>query len=247
MRGWWMVFWTEAKLYLRDPWAAFFTLAFPLMMLVLFGMVYGNEPDPFFGGLGAMDVSVPAYTAMIIASVGLLSVGIGIATYREQGILKRYQATPMHPILYMAAHLLVHFAMTLIGTAILVIAGKVIYDIRFFGDWGSVLAAFTLATLSFFSLGFIIAGLARTARAAQVIGMVVFYPMLFLSGATIPLEIIEGGIGRWVKALPLTHVVTLLRGLWFGEPWGEHWVEVVVLAGLLVVGVAVSAATFRWE
>ena len=247
MRGWWMVFWTEAKLYLRDPWAAFFTLAFPLMMLLLFGAIYGNDPDPFFGGLGAIDVSVPAYTAMIIASVGLLSIGIGVTTYREQGILKRYWATPMRPLPYMTAHLLVHFAMTLAGTAFLIVAGKVLYDIRFSGNWGNVLAAFTLSTLSFFSLGFIIAGLARTARAAQVIGMVVFYPMLFLSGATIPLEVIEGSIGKWVKILPLTHVVTLLRGLWFGGTWGDHWVEVVVLASLLVIGAVASAVTFRWE
>jgi ABC-2 type transport system permease protein len=49
------------------------------------------------------------------------------------------------------------------------------------------------------------------------------------------------------KALPMTHVVNLLQGLWFGDPWGKHIVEVAVLAGLLVVGAVVSAKAFRWE
>ena len=63
--------WVEAKLFLREPVGAFFTLAFPLMMLFLFGSIYGNEPTPMFGGRGTIDISVPSYTAMIVATTGL--------------------------------------------------------------------------------------------------------------------------------------------------------------------------------
>jgi ABC-2 type transport system permease protein len=247
MRTWWTVIRTEAKLYLREPWATFFTLVFPLMVLLLFGAIYGNEPEEIFGGLGSMDVAVPAYTAMIIASVGLLGIAIGVAGYREQGVLKRYRATPMRPAVYMSAHVLVNLGMTLVGTILLIVAGLLIYHVQFQGNWLSVLAAFILCTLSFFAAGFVIASLARTARSAQVIGMVLFYPMLFLSGATIPLEVMPDRLQSWAKILPLTHVVTLLKGLWFGESWGQHWVEVAVLAGLLVVGGTVAAMLFRWE
>ncbi len=55
---------------------AFFTLAFPLMMLFLFGSIYGNTPSPFFGGYGSVDISVPAYSAMIIATSGLIGLTI---------------------------------------------------------------------------------------------------------------------------------------------------------------------------
>ena len=61
----------ESKLFLREPVGAFFTLIFPLMMLFLFGSIYGNEPSAFFNGYGQVDISVPAYTAMIIATTGL--------------------------------------------------------------------------------------------------------------------------------------------------------------------------------
>lgn len=247
MRSFWKLTWVEAKLYLREPFAAFFTLAFPLMMLFIFGSMYGNEPTPYFGGRGSVDVSVPAYMAMIIASVGLLSIGISIAVYREKGVLRRYRATPLRPAVIVMAQLAVNFAMTLLGVILLVIAAKAVYHLRFEGSLLSVLVGFALSTLSFFSAGFVIASLAPTARVAQVAGMVVFYPMLFLSGASIPLQEFPEALRSFSKFLPLTHVVSLLQGLWFGEAWGKHLTEVAVLVGMLVIGVAVSARTFRWE
>lgn len=60
MHGFWKLTWTGIKLFLREPMAAFFTLAFPPMMLFVFGSVYGNKPSPFFGGYGSVDGSVPA-------------------------------------------------------------------------------------------------------------------------------------------------------------------------------------------
>lgn len=97
MRGLWKLTLMEAKLFLREPFAAFFTLAFPLMMLFIFGSIYGNEPTPFFNGRGSVDVSVPRYMAMIIASVGMLSIAITLSVYRERGVLRRYRATPLRP------------------------------------------------------------------------------------------------------------------------------------------------------
>jgi ABC-2 type transport system permease protein len=77
--------------------------------------------------------------------------------------------------------------------------------------------------------------------------MVIFYPMLFLSGAGMPLELLPDGVRKFSNFLPLTHVVTLLRGLWTGDAWNQHITEVIVLVSLLVVGVLISAKTFRWE
>ncbi|MGH7490864.1 MAG: ABC transporter permease [bacterium] len=247
MRGLWQLTWTEIKLFLREPAAAFFTLIFPLMVLFIFGGIYGNEPTPFFGGYGTVDVSVPAYTAMIIASSGLIGLTIVIALYRERGILRRLRATPLRPLTILSANVLVSFLMTALGMTLLVIAGKMAFGLRFAGNLSSLVAAFTLSSLSFFALGFVLAGLAPTARTAQVIGMVLFYPMLFLSGAAIPLEILPQTIRQYAQFLPLTHVVTLLRGMWVGESWNEHTMEVGILAGILVMGLVVSMKTFRWE
>jgi ABC-2 type transport system permease protein len=239
--------WMEVKLFLREPVGAFFTLAFPLMMLFLFGSIYGNEPQAMFGGQGTIDISIPAYTAMIIATTGLVGLTITMAAYRENGVLRRLRTTPISPLVVLAAQVIVLFLMTTLGMLLLIVAGKLVYHIRFDGNALSVLAGFVLCSLGFFALGFILAGLMPTARTAQVVGMVLLYPMLFLSGAGFPRELLPETIKKVSTFLPLTYVVNLLRGLWIGETWGGHLLDVAVLAGILVLGVIISAFTFRWE
>ena len=178
--------WMETKLFLREPIGAFFTLVFPLMMLFLFGSIYGNQPEAMFGGQGTIDISIPAYTAMIIATTGLMSITITMAAYRENGVLRRLRTTPVNPLVVLAAQVIVLFLMTTFGMLLLIIAGKLVYHVRFEGSALNVLAGFVLCSLSFFALGFVLAGLMPTARTAQVVGMVLLYPMLFLSGAGFP-------------------------------------------------------------
>lgn len=247
MRGLYKLSVVEMKLFLREPMAAFFTLVFPLMMLFLFGSIYGNKPSPFFGGFGSVDISVPAYTAMIIATSGLMGITIVLATYREQGILRRLKATPISPHTILTSQVSVIFLMTAAGMVLLIIAAKVVYGLRFAGNPINVTLAFILGCMTFFSIGFILAGLTPTPRSAQVVAMVLFYPMIFLSGATIPREVLPEAIQTYSQILPLTHVVSLLRGLWIGESWALHFKEVAVLLGILVVCVIISTKTFRWE
>jgi ABC-2 type transport system permease protein len=238
---------SEAKLFLREPVGAFFTLAFPLMMLFLFGSIYGNEPTALFGGRGTIDISVPAYTAMIVATTGLMGLTITMAAYREQGVLRRLRTTPVSPLVVLAAQVIVLFLMTTVGMLLLVVAGKLVYRMRFEGNALSVFAGFALSSLSFFAIGFVLAGLMPTARTAQVVGMVLLYPMLFLSGAGFPTELLPEAIRKVSAFLPLTYVVNLLRGLWVGETWGQHAGDALILAGILVAGVLISTRTFRWE
>jgi ABC-2 type transport system permease protein len=239
--------WTQTKLYLREPIATFFTIFFAPLFLILFGLIYGNEPSEFFGGLGSMDVTVPAYLGIIIVTVGLIGLPIQTSVNRELGILRRYRVTPLRPLTYIAADVISYWAMAAVGMLLLVVVGKIAYDIRFEGDVLSVMAGFTLATLSFLSMGFVLASISPTARVAQTVGMVLSYPMMFLSGATIPYELLPSTVQRIADFLPLTYVVRLMRGLWFGRPWSELGLEVAVLVAILIVCSVISARFFRWE
>jgi ABC-2 type transport system permease protein len=237
----------QAKLFIREPIAAFFALAFAPLVLILFGFIFGNEPVTEFGGLGSMDIAVPGYTAMIVGTVGLMSVPIATAARREAGVLRRFRATPLRPLTYIVTDVLVYLAMTLLGILLLVLVGKIVYNVRFEGSLHNVLAAVALGSFAFMALGYVLAGVAPTARVAQVVAMVLFYPMMFLSGASIPLEVMPESVQRAARFLPLTHVVTLVKGLWFGASWGDHLTEVAVLVGILIVGAIVAARVFRWE
>jgi len=247
LRGLWKLTLVEMKLFFREFFGVFFTLAFPLIMLFLFGGIYGNKPSPFFGGLGSVDVLTPAYMAMLIGTSGLLTLTISISSYREFGILRRYKATPLRPQTILIAELLVIFLMLILGILLLLVCAKLVFHLRFNGSLLDVAGGFVLSSLSFFCLGFVLAGLLPTARAAQAVAMVVYFPMLFLSGATIPREVLPATVRTVAQFLPMTHVVNLLRGLWIGEPWGRHLTEVVVLAGISIVGLVLAVKTFRWE
>jgi ABC-2 type transport system permease protein len=239
--------WMEAKLFLREPMSAFFTLIFPLMYLFLFGAISGNEPTPQFGGQRTLDASIPGLIAMIICITGLMSTTMTMSTYRERGVLRRLRTTPVSPLVVLVAQVIVVFAMTALGMLLLVAAGELVYHVRFEGNAFSLLAGFTLSSLSFFGIGFILAGCMPTVRSAWVVGMVLLYPMMFLSGAFFTIELLPVAVQKVSAFLPLTYVVNLLRGLWVGEPWGQHLLDVGVLAGMLVLGIIVSVKTFRWE
>jgi ABC-2 type transport system permease protein len=235
------------RLYVREPIGAFFTLAFPVMLVLIFGTIYGNEPQAMFDGRGSMDIAMPAYTALILGSVGLLGVAINTSSYREAGILRRFRMTPLRPLVYIAADVTANLLMTLAGMTGVLVVGWLLYRVRFEGQPASVFFAVVLSATAMFSVGYLIAGLAPSARSAQVIGMAVLYPMLFLSGAGIPLEVMPESVRAISDFLPLTYVVRLLGGLWFGEPWTSLLLETGVLVGVLVVCTTVAVRLFRWE
>lgn len=237
----------DIRLYVREPIATFFTLAFPPMLVVLFGAMYGNAPSDLFGGLGSMDIAMPGYTALIVGTVGLLSIPITISGYRELGVLRRFQATPLRPISYISADVFANLLMTFLGLVALLVVGKLLYHVRFDGNPVAVVLAVIFCALTMFSVGYVIASVAPSARTAQVIGMVIFYPMMFLSGAAIPLAIMPESIRTVSKLLPLTYVVNLLHGLWFGQPWSQLLPDTVILAAILLVCTVLAARLFRWE
>jgi ABC-2 type transport system permease protein len=108
-----------------------------------------------------------------------------------------------------------------------------------------ILPAILLSAFSFFAIGFVLAGLMPTPRTAQAVGMALFYPMLFLSGAAIPRFMMPETLQQIAAYLPLTQVVILLEDLWFTGTW--NLTAVAVMTAVLILGLVISRFTFRWE
>ena len=234
----------ELKLFARNPAAAFFTLAFPLLILFVFGSVFGNRPITGQPG-GMMDVSVPGYMAMIIGSMGLMGVPGWIAGYREQGVFRRLRLTPIGPARLLAAQGIVGLLTALTGGLLLFIAGKLVFHLRTPIAPLGMIGAFILGCAGMFSLGAMVAAVARTARTAQAVGMAIYFPMLFLSGAAFPRMLMPAGVRRASDLLPLTHVGELISSLWLRGEWRP--VSVLVLAGVMLVAGGIAVRNFRWE
>lgn len=237
----------EFKLFTRNFINMFFSLAFPVMMLLMFGGIYGNKPSTFFNGHGTIDVSVPAYVAMIIAVTGIMSLPLVVCGYRERKILKRFKATPMNPMHVIISQLIVNFIMTILGMIILIIVGKIVFDLHFFGNVFSTILVFLLSVISIFSLGFLIASLSPSMRAANGIANLVYFPMIFLTGATLPLEIMPKVMVQISKFLPLTYAVDALKKVWLGGSLLDIKLDIIVLVAVLVISCIISSKAFKWE
>ena len=248
MRGLLPLTLVQAKLFLREPPAVFFTLAFPTLLLLLLGAIFGNEPQPWLGSdRRYVDTAAPVLTALVVATLALMGIPIEVATSRETKVLRRYRATPMRPAVYIGATVLVSLVMIAAGFVLLLLTGWLVYGLAMPSDPAGFAAGLILSSASFVSLGFLVASLAPTARAAQITGTVIFFPLMFLSGAAVPPVFFPPGVKRVSEALPLTHAVELLQAAWAGRGLGSELVPLLALAGLLVVSCCLAARFFRWE
>lgn len=236
---------SEIKLYLREPAATFFTLAFSLMILFVFASMFGNDPDPELGGRGSVDVSVPGYIGQVIATITLIGLPVTLAAYRDQGILHRLRATPLRPLTIIATHVTVAIGFTVAGVSMLIIAARLVYELATPEAPFGVAVSILLSVLAFAAFGFTLAGIVPSARTAQAVGSAIFFPQFFFSGAALPREVMPHGLQRATEFLPLTQVVILITDLWRYGAW--NWVAVAVLLAISAGGIVLASRTFCWE
>lgn len=236
---------TESLLYLRGFFGPFFSFLFPVLMLFLFGSLYGNEPAAIFGGRGSMDVSVPAYLGMVIAVGGLMSLPLGLIEYQANRAYKRFDATPMGKLSIIVTQVFIYLLSTVLGAFILVAAGKLLYNIRIDGQWPVILSMFFLSLAAMFSLGFLITALFKNTKISQLVSYLLYFLMLFLSGSSLPAELLPANIKLLSNLLPLTHAVKVLQCAFAGDALEGVRVSVVVLAGVTLVCAACGAVLYR--
>ena len=237
----------EMKSLLRFFPVVFFSLVFPSMALLLFGGMYGNEPSELFGGYGTVDVSIPSYMAIIFLNNGLMTLPLNLAAYRENKILKRFMATPLHPGVIIISQIIVNILIMILGIFILIIVGKLVFDMKFIGSAIPMLEVCSLSALSLFALGFVIASVSPNMRTANAAANLIYFPMLFISGTTIPTELMPDFMHTISKAFPATYAVTMQKGVWLGGSLMDYKLEIAVLLAVLFAGAIISVKTFRWE
>lgn len=237
----------EWKLNNRNFLNLFFALVFPVMMLMLFGTMYGNEPSEYMGGYGGVDVSVPGYICMIIAVTGLMTLPLTLSQYRERKILKRFMITPIKPVELLCSQLVVNTITTVVGMTLLLVVAKIVFNLNFFGNVIAALVAFIIILLSIFSIGLFIAGVSKNTKAATAISYIIYFPMLFLSGATMPLEAMPESITNLSKLLPLTYGVRLFKGVWLGGSLLDYTSEMLILIIIILIFGILSIKFFKWE
>ena len=248
LHGLWRLTWLEIKIFVREPLGVLGTVIIPALFFVVLGRIFGpavQSADPEMPP--PLTADLPIFAVMLIVLSAVLSLVTIISIYRESGILKRLRATPLRAHTILTAHVIVKLLLTAVTLGATVAIGRRYYPI----DPDVPLASFSLALLfcaiSILSIGFVIASIVPTARFAQPLGALIMYPMLGVSGLFAPVDSMPPTLQAVARVLPLTHAVSLLKGVWRGEGWLAHGVEVAALVLVFVACTALSARVFRWE
>jgi ABC-2 type transport system permease protein len=236
----------ETKLFFREPLLVFFALGFPAILLVILGAVPAfREPKESLGGLRVIDLYVPIIVAVGLAVFALNGLSQLSATYREKGVLRRMRTTPVKPGVMLGAQLLMSTILSMLSMVVVVIVGRLVYDVSPPRQAAAYLVGYVLAALSMFAIGLLVASLAPTGRSAGAIGTVLFFPLVFFAGLWIPRDTMTDALRTISDLTPLGAGVQSLQDATAG-----HWPQLLhltVMLGWTVVAGGLAAGYFRWE
>jgi ABC-2 type transport system permease protein len=227
---------TELKLFVREPMVLTFVFAFPVLTVLILGGVFDDD-DPNFEGAIPSDYYIAAYIGVVIAAIGLVMLPVHLASYRERGVLRRFEVSRYPRWALPAAWILVALVVTAVAIAVLLVTGHLVYGLPEPDDLTGVVLGTLLGALAFISIGIALGMAMPSARSAQGLGMLLFFPFFLLGGAGPPPDAMGDAMSSIANVVPLTHVVRAIQEPWLGlgTPTG-HLAIVAGLAVLATVG-----------
>lgn len=236
----------EGKLSLRSPDGIIFGIGMPVGVLLLIAVVAGSQ------SAGGADYSFlqSAFASLLtvgICATAFMGLPLTIADYRDKKILKHFFATPIRPFMILSVQVVIGMLTSFFSAALVTVLAVFGFGYRMEGDPFLFIGAFLLVMLSMYSIGMILASLCKTVKIANVVTTFVYFPVLFLSGATIPFELFPDTVQKVCNVLPLTHGIKLLKAVSLNMWSQEIWISVALLIVFAVVGCILSVVSFKWD
>lgn len=237
----------DLLIFRRNPAATFFTVILPLIFLLLFTSIFGN--DEIEPGVRAATFYVPGILALAIISATGVNLAMTITTRRERGILKRVRATPIPPWVFIASQAIAGFVLSIIMTVIIVLIGRVLFSVSLnVNGIPSLLITLLIGAFSFAAIGLALTSIIPSEDAAPAVTNAIFLPLYFISDVFIVGGDTPTFIQRIGDIFPVKHLSNALQESFdpFAEsapfPW-ENW---LVIAAWGVVAAVITLRTFRW-
>lgn len=228
----------ELKVLLREPMVAVGLLGFPLATVLVLAGVFGQVPDPDFGGVAPDDHYLAGYIGVVIAAMGLITLPVHVATHRELGVLRRFRASGLSAGVLVASEIALGVVLGTIAVVVVLMAGAAVYGLQAPVDPLGVIGWYLAGLTCFIAIGGALGSLLPTGRSANALGNLLFVPMFMLGGGGPPRGVMTGAMRTVSDVLPLTHVIGGLRQAWLGATGDPH----TLWWPLLVAAIAVLAA-----
>jgi len=240
----------ENRSFWRNPAAAFFTFVFPLMFLVIFTLLFGNEEVEYFGRqTTTVSFYVPAIAAFSVITACYTNLAMSIAFSRDQGVLKRKRGTPLPAAAFLLGRVIHSTLMAVLLVAIVTAFGAVFYDVAV---PTRTLPAFVVTLVAgaaaFCSLGLAVTSFIPNADAAPAVVNGSILPLLFISDVFIPDEQAPEWLRTFASLFPVKHYSEAMQHA-FHAPTGAgfRWFDIAVVAAWGVAALLYAARSFSWE
>ena len=237
---------SEALLFLREPVNLILVAALPVALVAGFGLIPGfGDPDPGLGGQSGTEFIASLGVGVVIAALGLMVLPGTLGSYRERGVLKRLHTTPARPAYLLLAQLAVYGVAVLVSLVLIVAVAAGAFGVALPRNLPLFGVSVALGTTALLSLGLLVAALAPSAKAAQGLGMVLFFPSMFLGGVYVPRDAFPHALQVVSDLTPLGATIEAVRDSWMGDV--PRPVHLVTMAAYAAVASLVAAKSFRWE
>ena len=233
----------------RNPRARFFTLFFPLVLLIIFaGVFHGTTTVSgvhvklaryFAAGILAMSIVLASYANLVIA----------IATLRETGVLKRRRSTPVSPAILIGGQAISAVVTAAVMITILLVVAKLLYGVGMApGAVVAIVCTGAIGALTFAALGYAVSGLIGSVDAAQPVVQATTMPLWFLSGVFVPTRNISSGLRTIGEVFPIEHLAAGLHVASIHSSFASSISasDLLVLGLWGVAGTAFAAWRFSW-
>ena len=239
----------DQKTFWRNPAAVFFTVAFPLIFLLIFELIFGDDTLDELNDLKTTTYYIPAILTLGIVSATMQSLAIRVTTERENGILKRGRGTPMPPWVFFAGRIGNALVISLLMLIIVPGIGRVLYGVHIPWDHlPAVLVTLAIGAASFSALGIALTAIIPSEEAAPAITNVVIFPLYFLSGVLIPETEIPDTVLNISNVFPIRHFFEAFFASWnpATSGGGFEWGDLAIVAAWGAAGLVLAVRYFRW-
>jgi ABC-2 type transport system permease protein len=241
LRATWHQYRLERRMFWRNPSAAFFNFALPLLFLALFGAVFSSRQAD-------LDVIVPGIAGMSVMSTTFTALAFNMTFLREQGVLKRMRGTPLPAGAYLGAIASNAVTNAAVQIAIITIAGKAFFGVDWPPEPGSLVVFVAVGVACFATLGVALSHVIPSFESAPAYVNVIFLPTIFISGVFYDANNAPRALIDVAEVLPLKHLIDGLSGAMVdGSGVTRHWSALAVLGAWTVVGAVLAARGFSWE
>ena len=233
----------DLKLALRQRTVIFFNYLFPLIFFFAMGSAF-RAAQSYRSAAQVMTMSL---TLGILGS-GLFGAGVRSIQEREMNILRRYKVTPITPGPLLVASLVTGLIIFMPNIILLLVLTHYRFNLPWPAHMGDLLLFIALSLVTFRAIGLVIASVANNMQEGTILVQLFYFPMLLLSGATIPASAFGPKMTIVSNFIPSTYLVQGVQGMMLGsDRITQHWLEVGALIIAAVVGWIVGTKLFRWE